>query len=99
MRRFTSVVLMAAALLLSGCYRTVVRSGMQGDGKEHRGGGLTFLYGLTPVHAGAVECPYGLARVETYVAWYSFFLAPLTGGLVSGMETQYECAARPVPMR
>lgn len=97
--RMVVAVLMAGTLLLSGCYRTVVRSGLQGDGKTRHGGGLSLLYGLTPVETGAVECRYGLARAETYLAWYNIFLAPLTGGLVVGMETRYECAAGPIPMR
>ncbi len=94
-----SLLLLSVVVLLSGCYRSVVSTGARGDGQTRKGGGLSFIYGLTPVKTGAVECPYGLARAESWAAWYNFFLVPITGGLVSGIETEYECAAGPGPRR
>lgn len=91
--------LLAVVALLSGCYRSVINTGARGDGQTRKGGGLSFIYGLTPVTTGAVECPYGLARAESFSAWYNFILVPITGGLVSGIQTEYECADGPGPRR
>lgn len=86
-------VVLVLTLALSGCYRTVVRTGAPAEGPMKHSTGLTFLYGLTPVEHGAVECPNGIASAETNLAWYNFLLIPLTAGLVASTESHYVCAA------
>lgn len=90
MRR-VKLALAVAALSSMGCYRTVIESGRPGDGVERKAGGLSFIYGLTPVQV-TTGCPSGVARAETYFAWYNLLLLPITGGLLTGLETRYECA-------
>lgn len=90
-------LLVAAALLLTttGCYRTVVRTGAPEMGTSHKRTGVTFLYGMTTMDHGAIECPHGIARTETWVPWYNYILHPLTGGLISAHDAEYVCAAPP----
>lgn len=80
--------------LLTGCLRVVVDSPVARSGKGDSASGVSFV-GLTTVTADAGQCTYGIAKVETYMPAWGWFLGAFTAGLVPGMEAQYHCAAQP----
>jgi hypothetical protein len=95
--------LLALTLLLSltGCYRQSIRA-IDDDGAPltDRGGerdsdtSVGLFYGLVPGKT-KVECPYGIARVDTGMPWYSIFAIYFTAGLVVPLKATYTCNAAP----
>jgi hypothetical protein len=103
MKRVRTAVLLLLLLALSGCYRQSIRAiDDEGAPLTDRGGELEsdtsvgLFYGLIPGKT-EVECPYGIARVDTGMPWYSIFLIYLTGGLVVPLQATYTCNAAPEP--
>lgn len=90
-------------LTLSGCYRQSIRA-VDEDGAllTDKGGerssdtSFGFFYGLVPGKT-KVDCPYGIARVDTGIPWHAIFLIYLTGGLVVPLTSTYTCNTPPEP--
>lgn len=90
-------------LTLSGCYRQSIRAvDEEGALLTDKGGerssdtSVGLFYGLVPGKT-QVECPYGIARVDTGLPWHAIFLIYLTGGLVVPLKATYTCNASPDP--
>lgn len=90
-------------LTLSGCYRQSIRAvDEEGALLTDKGGerssdtSVGLFYGLVPGKT-QVECPYGIARVDTGLPWHAIFLIYLTGGLVVPLKATYTCNAPPDP--
>jgi hypothetical protein len=103
MKRVRTAVLLLLLLALSGCYRQSIRAiDDEGAPLTDRGGELEsdtsvgLFYGLIPGKT-KVECPYGIARVDTGLPWHAIFLIYFTGGLVVPLKATYTCNAPPEP--
>ena len=102
MKKALRATLVALILLsFAGCYRQSIRAvDAEGNLLTDRGGlresDTTFglLYGLVPGKT-KVECPYGIARVDTGLAWYSYFVMYLTAAIVVPMKATYTCNEAP----
>jgi hypothetical protein len=99
-RRLLALTLLLA---LSGCYRQSIRAiDDEGAPLTDRGGeresdtSVGLFYGLIPGKT-KVECPYGIARVDTGMPWYSIFAIYFTAGLVVPLKATYTCNAAPEP--
>jgi hypothetical protein len=95
-RRLLALTLLLA---LSGCYRQSIRAiDDEGAPLTDRGGerdsdtSVGLFYGLIPGKT-KVECPYGIARVDTGMPWYSIFAIYFTAGLVVPLKATYTCNA------
>lgn len=84
--------LLVAGLLMAGCLSTGVQSPTARQGPRGSEVGVTWFWGLTSTVHYAQECHAGLAEVETHVPWYSYFVSPLTAGIVTPMMVRYTCA-------
>jgi len=95
--------LLALTLLLSltGCFRQSIRAidddgapltDRGGEHESHTSFGL--LYGLIPGKT-KVECPYGIARVDTGMPWYGIYAIGFTAGIVVPLSVSYTCNAAP----
>lgn len=85
----------------SGCYRQSIRAvDAEGNLLTDRAGGrdsdtsFGLLYGIVPGKT-EVACPYGIARVDTGLAWYSYFVIYLTAAIVVPMKATYTCNEAP----
>lgn len=104
MKRSTLSLLALALLLgISGCYRQSIRAvDEQGEQLTDRGGerdsdtSFGLFYGLVPGKT-EVNCPNGIARVDTGMPWYSGFLIYVTAGLVVPLKVTYTCNEAPLP--
>jgi hypothetical protein len=97
-RRLLALTLLLA---LSGCYRQSIRAiDDEGAPLTDRGGerdsdtSVGLFYGLVPGKT-KVECPYGIARVDTGMPWYSIFAIYFTAGLVVPLKATYTCNTPP----
>lgn len=99
------LALLTLALLfgLSGCYRQSIRAvDEQGERLTDRGGERDseatygFWYGAI---AGKieVECPNGIARLDTGLVWYSYLVMYVSAGIVVPMRATYTCNEAPQP--
>ena len=95
--------LLALTLLLSltGCFRQSIRAidddgapltDRGGEHESHTSFGL--LYGLIPGKT-KVECPYGIARVDTGMPWYGIYAIGFTAGIVVPLSVTYTCNTPP----
>lgn len=94
MRR--SVLLLAAALVLSGCYHATVETGLQpGTQMLQRKWASGWIAGLVPPSTLETmqRCPGGVARVETRLSFANQLVSFLTGGIYTPMEIDVTCAA------
>lgn len=97
-RTFTvAAMLLVAALPQLGCYRAIVRGGPKGAMEPESRTEFNLLWGLTDAEVDAPDCPNGLARVETYLPWYSGLVQLFTLGIVTPHKVQYVCAQAAAP--
>ena len=93
MRR--SLVVVAAALLLSGCYHATVRTGINvGPERVHRPMAAGWLWGLVPPSTVDAEedCgTRGVAIVETQHSFVNQLIGALTGGIFTPMTITVTC--------
>lgn len=103
MKRVRTAALLLLLLSLTGCFRQSIRA-LDQEGLEltDRGGeheshtSLGLFYGLIPGKT-KVECPNGIARVDTGFPWYGIFAIYFTAGLVMPLKATYICNAPPEP--
>jgi hypothetical protein len=94
-----SLALIAAAMLLAGCYRVTVVTGAPASAQtadypwQH-----SFVYGLVPPDtvktAGA--CPQGTSRVVTERSFLNGLVGALTWSIYTPMHVRVTCASGPV---
>lgn len=92
------VSLLVLALTLA-CYRAAVVAPVEqaAGGKEYSDLGAVWLWGATRTTTRASECTHGVARTQTKFPWWGMlFVMPLTGGLITPIQTHYICAAAPL---
>lgn len=75
-----------------GCYRVAITTPAPASGQNGADSGASFL-GLTTVTTDARECVHGVARAETVMPFWGLLLQVFTAGIVTGMSTEYHCAA------
>jgi hypothetical protein len=83
------------ALLLTGCYHQVVRTGAPpGDVVVERPWTATYLFGLVPATAinTAAQCPNGVAIVETQQTFVNGLVGVLTLGVYTPQTVRITCA-------
>jgi hypothetical protein len=88
--RLKSVVLVAAALALTGCYHVVVETNAQPSGTEvKKGWQATWIYGLIPASEVSVagQCPNGASKVETQNSPVNVLASLLAGAVTFGIAT------------
>lgn len=96
MRKFATALLLAAAVGTVGCYHATVETGLQPNGtKITQKWAMSFVSGLVPPPTveTAAKCPNGVARVETYHSFLNMLVGIVTGGIVTPMTIEVECAA------
>ena len=99
MRRSAMTVL-AAAALLSGCYRaTVVTGAPAGATVVDKPWQNSFVYGLVPPPElnTKEQCPQGFAVVQTERSFLNGLVGSLTYSIYTPMHTKVTCAVGPVP--
>lgn len=95
MRRTLSLLTVAAAFVLSGCYHAVVDMGRPaGDVTISKPWANSFVYGLVPppVTETAQQCKSGVAKVETQHSFLNGLVAGITFGLYTPMTITVTCA-------
>ncbi len=90
--RFVLAVL--TALLLQGCFSSIVRANGP-SGSRHSSAGASLFWGITTPTHGATQCTNGLKEVEMYRPWYSYLIALITIGIVTPITREWECMGGP----
>jgi hypothetical protein len=94
------LVLLACALLMQGCFSSIVRAnGPRGD--RYSSAGASLFWGITTPTHGAKQCQYGLKEVEMWRPWYSYLVGIVTIGIVTPITSEWECMGaptQPMPM-
>jgi hypothetical protein len=94
MRRLLSVlVILAVTLSLTGCFGAAVTSPAARQGAQAKDLGASWFWGLRTTTSRASECVHGLAEVETFIPFYSWFVGAITAGIVFPIKKEYVCAA------
>jgi hypothetical protein len=89
--------LVAAAVLLTGCYHVTVISGtapaptVVDKPWQH-----SFIYGIVPPAELNVkeQCPSGVQKVETEVSFLNGLVSAITSSIYTPIHTRVTCAAR-----
>ena len=90
-----SLSLLAAAVVLSGCYHTTVDTGLPpGTQTLEREWASAWIVGLVPpaVVETASRCPNGVARMETQISFLNGLVGILTFGIFTPMTLTVTCA-------
>ena len=98
MRR-KSLLVLAVALSLAGCYRvTVITGAPEGPNKIEKPWNHSFVYGLVPPSEvnTATQCPQGVARVVTEHSFLNSLVAGITYSLYTPITVKVTCASGPV---
>ena len=96
MKRSLTVSALVLVFLTSACYHATVETGLQPNGtKITKKWAMGFAFGLVPPETieTASRCPNGVARVETQQSFMNQVVYILTGGIISPMQIEVECAA------
>ena len=95
--RTRTTLLLALTLPLSAaCYHAVIDTGVRPSARTIEvPWAMSFAWGLIPppVVETAQQCPYGVARVETWHSFLNQVANALTGGIVSPISIRVTCAA------
>lgn len=94
--RHSTPICVLAALILTGCYHQVVRTGATpGNVVVERPWTATFLFGLVPARAinTAAQCPTGVAVIETQQTFVNGLVGALTLGIYTPQTVRITCAA------
>lgn len=84
-----------AVLSFTACYRATVTTGLSARSQAPTSEvGVSFLWGISPMTAKAVECRDGLAMVSTSLPWWGALVGLFTAGIITPWETQYWCATK-----
>jgi Bor protein len=90
------VGMLAACVVLSGCYHAIIDTGRQPSGTviEDKWAD-SFIGGLVPPDPieTAQRCPAGIAKVETQHSFLNLLVAALTWSIYTPMQITVHCAA------
>jgi hypothetical protein len=95
MRIIRGLVLLIAAVGISGCYHAVINTGRQPSGQTiERQWAHSFIGGLVPpsVTETASQCPNGVARVSTQLSFLNMVAHLVTFSIYSPMTINVQCA-------
>ncbi len=90
-----TIVALILLTILTGCHRTIIRSGARGEGRENDERSYNLIYGITDGKVNASECKYGLSQVEVSSGFVGFLIYSFTFGLVDAKDVSYVCAEEP----
>jgi hypothetical protein len=99
MPRWSKLAVLAIALLVTGCFHQVVRTGATpGAVVIERPWTATYFFGLVPATAisTAAQCPNGVAIVETQQTFVNGLVGVLTLGIYTPQSVTITCAAAPL---
>ena len=85
-----------SALLLQGCFSSIVRVNNGPHGERYSSAGASLFWGVTTPTHGAKQCAYGLREVEMWRPWYSYLVALVTIGIVTPITSEWECLGAPM---
>jgi hypothetical protein len=94
------VAVLCGALLLQGCFSSVVRANGP-HGPRYSSAGASLFWGITTPTHGAKQCQAGLKEVEMWRPWYSYLVAVVTLGIVTPITSEWECMGtvdQPAPL-
>ena len=89
------IVVACSAVLLQGCFSSVVRANGP-RGERYSSAGASLFWGITTPTHGAKQCPNGLREVEMWRPWYSYLVALVTVGIVTPITSEWECMGTPI---
>jgi len=95
-RTLTTGLALAAALVVSGCYHSIVNSGLPVSTEVHRESfKAAFIAGLVPAVVDASSYCQGRrwARVETQYSFLNWVVGVVTFGIFTPMDIRVYCAA------
>ena len=95
-RRLAWLAIPALALLIvSGCYRATIDTGLASSHRSEKIWAHSWVYGLVPpaVVSAVNECDHGVARVETVHTFVNQLIAAVTFGVYTPMTITITCAA------
>jgi hypothetical protein len=93
-------MLVIVAIGLSGCYKVTVETGAPAAATViERPWQMSFAAGLVPPPAieTQVDCPQGIATVETQRSFLNSLAAAVTSSIITPMDVRVTCAQGPVP--
>ena len=95
MRKRRVIFVIAAALMLGGCYTVRYTYGKNPDGAHHEEGATFFLWGLVGEKMLNLDtiCPQGVARWQNQATFLDGFLSVITLGIYEPRTITVECAA------
>lgn len=96
MRHASTVLLLALAVTVSGCFHTRVETGLTPGAVGYENTfAPSFIFGLVPPPPvdGAAECPTGVAVVESQISFLNGVVSALTFNLFTPMTIKVTCAA------
>lgn len=95
MPRNATLSLLAAVVVLAGCYHTNIDTGLPpGTQTIEQPWASSFVYGLVPppVVETASRCPNGVAKAETQISFLNGLVGVLTLGIYTPMTITVTCA-------
>ena len=101
MTRFRSGTLLAAIVVLSGCYHATIETGLPpGTQTVEKPWASSWVIGLVPPKTveTASRCPNGVAKVETQVSFLNALVALITSFIYTPMTIVVTCAGPDTPM-
>jgi hypothetical protein len=94
MRR--TIPLLVITVVLAGCYRATIDTGLRPSGDEIRNDWAhSYIAGLVPPSTveTAARCPDGVAQVQTQLSFLNMLANVVTLGIYSPMSVLVRCAA------
>ena len=95
MKHLTRIAVLAALVVMSGCYHARVNTGLTPSAtvieKPFAAGWLYGLIPPSPINA-AEECPNGVAIVETELSLVNQVVSAITFGIFAPMHIKVTCA-------
>lgn len=94
--KIKGILLIALAILLSGCYHAQVTTGLEASNEVYQEAWATsFIGGLVPPNVVNAQqhCSNGVARVETRLSFLNMVATLITFNLYSPMEITVTCAS------
>ncbi len=98
MSRIRGAALIAATMLLGGCYHITVVSGQPpAPTKIDNEWQLSFVFGLVPppVINSQTVCPRGVSKVETETTFLNGLVGALSSSIVTPIHATVTCASGP----
>jgi len=98
MKKYWQLFLPGLLIVLAGCYTARVETGLQPSNQVYKQGFAScWLYGLIPPKTveASMNCPNGVAVVETQLSFVNQLVGLLTLGIYTPMQIVVTCAEAP----